>query len=443
MERQDSTKTEAIIDPKQWPSSVKKRAILCVGLFAFLQPFASSMIAPCLQLIANEFHVQSSIIRNLYLSAFVLPFAFGTLLMAPLSEWAGRKPVLLFSASIFMTFTIACGFAQSSAQLIIFRVLAGSGACAPLATGAAIMGDLYEPRKRGSAMASYWTLQMAGPVIGPIVGGWVAQRAETWRWLFYGCSIATALAILIGAVFLPETYAPKLNRLEKVPLSVCFQSLARPFIFLKSEPIIQVLGAYAAIIFGIFYLFITTVATVFHDSYSQSIGISSLHYLAMLLGFLVSLLASGKAMDMLYSRLTIGGEFPEARIPYLAASATFLPAGLLVYGWTAQYGKFWLAPDVGLFLVALGLVSPLAAIQHYIIDSYSKQGFAASALAAMNLARFLAGFGFPLFADEMFDSLGLGWGNSLLALVAVVTGSLSVSLWKFGPKLRARSSFAL
>lgn len=243
-------------------------------------------------------------------------------------------------------------------------------------------------------------------------------------------------------VYLPETYASKLNRSSKMSLSHYFRSLDRPFILLGTQPIIQVLAAYAAIIFGVYYLFLTTIVGVFEDAYGQSVGISSLHYLAMLLGFLASVLASGKIMDIVYRRLTKAGPSPEARIPYLAASGTFLPVGLLLYGWTAQYKIFWVVPDIGLFLIGLGLLAPLAAIQHYILDSYSARGFAASALAAMNVVRFLAGFGFPLFADVMFNSLGLGWGSSVLALVAALVGCLSVSLWKFGPRLRKMSSYA-
>jgi hypothetical protein len=244
----------------------------------------------------------------------------------------------------------------------------------------------------------------------------------------------------IGTIALPETFAPRLNRAEKMSFPQMLRSLEKPFVLLGTQPIIQVLAAYAAIIFGTYYIFLTTVVGVFKDDYSQPVGIASLHYIALLLGFITSVAASGMAMDALYRRLSKQHPSPEARIPYLGASGTFLPAGLLLYGWTTRYTVFWLVPDIGLFFIGLGFLAPLAAIQHYILDCYSSHGFAASALAAMNVARFLAGFGFPLFADELYGSLGLGWGNSLLALIAAVVGCLSVSLWKFGPQLREMSS---
>lgn len=119
---------------------------------------------------------------------------------------------------------------------------------------------------------------------------------------------------------------------------------------------------------------------------------------------------------------------PEARIPYLGASGTFLPVGLLMHGWTKEYTVLWFVPDIRLLFIGLGILAPLATIPHYIIDCYSSNGFAEPALAAMNVARFLAGFGPHPFADELYDTLGLDWGNSLLALIATVAGSLSVSL---------------
>lgn len=272
------------------------------------------------------------------------------------------------------------------------------------------------------------------------MGGWIAQSIDSWRWSFYVCAIATAIALVLVSIFLPETYAPKLNRKQRPSLLDIPLALKRPFHLLATQPIIQVLAAYAAAIFGIYYLFLTTVSSTFRKTYGQSVGVSTLHYLAMLLGFILSVVLSGKAMDRLYHRLSKNGTFPEARMPYLAASGSILPAGLLLYGWTAQYKVFWLAPDVGLFLVGVGILAPLIAIQHYILDCYSKRGFAASAMAGMNVLRFLAGFAFPLCADGLFEGLGLGWGNSVLALVAFVVGGLSVSLWKFGPVLRGKSS---
>ena len=79
--------------------------------------------------------------------------------------------------------------------------------------------------------------------------------------------------------------------------------------------------------------------------------------------------------------------------------------------------------------------------QSYLVDTYSR--FAASAMGAAAFLRSLAGFGFPLFASYMYKALGLGWGNSLLGFIALGLGiPAPLLLWKYGERLRARSTYA-
>lgn len=64
-------------------------------------------------------------------------------------------------------------------------------------------------------------------------------------------------------------------------------------------------------------------------------------------------------------------------------------------------------------------------------------------MGAGTVLRSMAGFGFPLFGPYMYERLGYGWGNSVLALLAVVIGwPAPILLWKYGEKLRAKSPFA-
>ena len=82
-----------------------------------------------------------------------------------------------------------------------------------------------------------------------------------------------------------------------------------------------------------------------------------------------------------------------------------------------------------------------AALQSYTIDCY--QLYAASAVGATGVARSITGFTFPLFAQYMYNALGEGWGNSLLAFIAIGIGyGGSILLWFFGERLRAASKYA-
>ncbi|MCJ1435722.1 hypothetical protein MMC27_005097 [Xylographa pallens] len=119
----------------------------------------------------------------------------------------------------------------------------------------------------------------------------------------------------------------------------------------------------------------------------------------------------------------------------------FVPAGLFIYGWTANYHTHWIFPNIGTAIFAAGNIVCFQCIQTYLVDSYTR--YAASAIGAATVLRSLAGFGFPLFAPYMYAALDYGWGNSILGFIAVVLGiPAPILLWKFGQGLREKSPFA-
>jgi hypothetical protein len=95
----------------------------------------------------------------------------------------------------------------------------------------------------------------------------------------------------------------------------------------------------------------------------------------------------------------------------------------------------WLVPDIGIFVFALGTIVCFQCAQTYLLEAY-----AASAFAAVNVLRSLAGCGFPLFGPSMYDTLGYGWACSLLAFVSVGVGMPATwALWHYGQRMRSRS----
>jgi hypothetical protein len=76
-------------------------------------------------------------------------------------------------------------------------------------------------------------------------------------------------------------------------------------------------------------------------------------------------------------------------------------------------------------------------LQTYLVDAYIT--YAASAVAAMTVLRSLAGAMLPLAGLSMYDDLGLGWGNSILAFLALALVPVPVIFFLYGPKIRAKS----
>ncbi|KAI0654246.1 MFS polyamine transporter [Cubamyces menziesii] len=458
-------------NPRNWTLKRKWTVALTVSSYTFISPIASSMVAPAASQIAQAFNIHHSFEGNLTISIFVLAYAFGPLILGPLSELFGRARVLQAANFFFFVWNLACGFAQNEAELMVFRFLSGFGGSAPLACGGAVLSDMWAPEERGQAIAVYSLAPLLGPAIGPVAGGWIAERS-TWRWVFWSTSIAAGLVGILGILTLPETFAPallqrKANKIrkqmdvEKGPVKevrTIFQksgqtktvkelivvSLFRPFILFAKEPIIQLVSLYLAFIYGVIYLVIATIPPVFADIYHERPGYIGLHYIALGLGLFVASQINARMLDRVYVALkkrNNGQGEPEFRLPTVMPGTVLIPIGLLMSGWGAQEHVHWIVPDIGYAIVGAGMVLIFQGMQTYIIDSFTI--YAASALAAVSFFRSMAGFGFPLFAPAMFSALGYGKGNTILAACAFAVGCPAMWLfWTYGKKIRSMSTHA-
>ncbi|WFD00009.1 hypothetical protein MYAM1_002755 [Malassezia yamatoensis] len=359
-----------------------------------------------------------------------------------------------------------CGLSQDVQQMIILRFCLGFAGCAPVAIGAGIIVDLFGPEERGSAMAMYTLAPVLGPCIGPIFSGWIIQGygEEHWRWIFWTSTMFGALISVVGLFVMKETYEPvllerKAKRLRKETGNDAWHTkyaiqetlatkiahgLMRPCIFIATQPVITVTCVYQALLFGCQYLLLASFSKVFREVYHQPVGIASLHYTAMALGFTTSGQVGGRFVDYYYHRLKArngGVGRPEFKLPVLAVTGLLMPAGLLFYGWTVEYRVHWIVPDIGIFLIACGVRMTLFICPLYLADAITL--YTASATSALVMTRGLFSFTFPLFAPELYARLGQGWGNSVLALATACIGlPAPFIMYKYGRSLRDKSDYS-
>lgn len=332
--------------------------------------------------------------------------------------------------------------------------------------GAGLLSDCFRAEERGKGIAIYSLAPLLGPAVGPIIGGFITENT-TWRWVFYATSIADGVIQVAGLYFLRESYGPKLllqraKRLRKETGDNAYQteserqnknlfqllrvSLVRPFRMLLTQPMVQVIAVYMAYVYGLMYLVLSTFPSLWTspDYYNESIGIGGLNYISLGLGFVIGSQFCARANDRIYRRLKTQNNNtgkPEFRVPLLYIGSFLIPTGLFIYGWTAQYHTHWIAPNIGACLFSIGNVISFQCMQTFMVDSYTR--YAASALGAAAFLRSICGFAFPLFAPYMYQALDYGWGNSLLAFVAVGLGvPAPVFLWFYGEKLRMMSPYA-
>ncbi|KAE9388907.1 multidrug resistance protein 4 [Gymnopus androsaceus JB14] len=424
---------------RNWSARKKWVCVAIVSLYTFVSPLSSSMLAPGLPDIAIKYGVTSSTVVSLMLSIFLLSFALGPLVLAPLSEMYGRTWVLHFGTFFSLAFNLGCAFAPNSQSFIAFRFLSGLSGSAPIACGGGSIGDLFSEHDRASAMAIYSLGPLIGPAVGPVAGGFIAQSIGP-KYVFIIIAGLCGLSLVVGIPLLKETYAPiiRLRRaraegdVEKAkhfhgPMSelskwqYLWLNLARPAILLTRSFICFMLSLYMAFMYGIYYLMFTTFPELFSDVYGFDTGIGGLVYLGLGVGFLLATVFGSQTADQIYHYLASknGGKGkPEMRIPALAFGSLFVPIGLFWYGWSAEAKIHWIMPIIGSGIFGFGNLP----IQLYLV------------------MRSMFGFVFPLFGEQMYAALGNGGGNSLLGGLAIVLG-IPFPIWIYykGEAMRARN----
>ncbi|KAI7051116.1 MFS general substrate transporter [Hortaea werneckii] len=440
-------------NPVNWSATRKWTNIAVLSALTLLTPLASSMFAPGVPEVMRTFHSDNENIATFVVSVYLLGFAFGPLVVAPLSELYGRAIVYHVCNLGFILFTVACALSTSMNMLIGFRFLAGIWGIAPITNGGGTIADLMKPEQRGGAMAIWAMGPLLGPVIGPVAGGFLAQ-AEGWRWIFWVIAIAIGVMTIAGFFALEETYPPtllerKTRKLRKetgnlrlrskldqqLPAHELFiRAIVRPTKLLFLSPICALMSLYMAFVYAILYLLFTTFTFVFEDNYGFSQGTVGLVYIGCGIGMLLGLAILGKASDPLMQYLARkhndGKVKPEYRLPMLIYAGTTIPLGLFLYGWTAQYHIQWAVPLLGTLFVGIGLIAAFMCINTYLVDTFTI--YAASAMAANTVLRSLFGATFPLFGLSMYNTLGLGWGNSLLAFIALAMCPIPLLFYWYG-----------
>ncbi|KAL2754393.1 hypothetical protein ACRALDRAFT_1081448 [Sodiomyces alcalophilus JCM 7366] len=459
--------------PLNFSTRRKWTIVSCIATITFLTPFASTILAPAIRYLADDFgydpHADLTM-PSFPISIYLLGYAVGPLFLSPLSEIYGRHLVLSSANAFFCLFLIGCALAPSLDSLIVFRFFTGVGGSGCLTIGGGIIADMIPVHQRGKAITVWMIGPLIGPTIGPLIGAFVAQDIG-WRWTAWIVLIAAAPTVIAIALFSRETnarvlihrktlrlrrelhrpdlrsvYDPSTDASDSDPSSaaptsaqILRRGLLRPFKLLFLSPLLFSLSVYIAFCYGVLYLLFNTIPLVFQQQYNFSLGQTGLIYLFMGAGYAGSLTLFLLFSDRTVVRMTAanGGRFlPEMRLPACIWYACLLPVTFFWYGWTAASAPHthWAVPASSLLPFGFGLVGVWQPIQAYIIDAFPE--YAASALAAFIVFRSVVAAFLPLAGPEMYQALGLGWGNSLLGFIAAALVPVPLLIYKFGARLR-------
>jgi DHA2 family multidrug resistance protein len=137
------------------------------------------------------------------LTSYIIAAAIATPLTGWLAGRFGRKLLFLVSIAGFTLASMLCGLAQSLPQIVLFRFLQGLAGAALVPMSQAVLFDINPPERHGRAMAAWGQGVLLGPMLGPIVGGWLTDH-YSWRWVFYINLPLGILAFLGVLACMPE-----------------------------------------------------------------------------------------------------------------------------------------------------------------------------------------------------------------------------------------------
>jgi len=390
------------------PSRVMTPALaaLAIALLLGLQPVTTDLYLPALPLLTAELHATMSA-AQLTMSLVLLAFGLGQLVMGPLSDRFGRKPVLLGGLALHTIASLGAASAPSIEALIGFRALQGLGLAASVVCARAMVRDLYEPRQGAHVMT--WALTGLGvlALASPLLGGWLTGQVG-WRAPLGAVAVVALLTFAFVARRVPETCAQRdVNALQPA-------SLARSLAGVMRHPAFRAWAALVSATYGGLFLLLAGSSFV----YIGVLGLSPWGYGLAMASASLSYMAATFFCRRLLARHGLAGAVRRGALFTLAGGLGMLAlaladyrelAGVLLAHWLYNFGH--------------GIHQPCG--QAGAVGPFPRTAGVASALAGFLLA--LVAFAVGLWLGRALDGslrpLGLG-----LAFFALATASIAWTL---------------
>jgi DHA1 family multidrug resistance protein-like MFS transporter len=457
-------------NPKNWTLFKKVLFIMQVGLLTTSIYIGSSIYVPGVDQIMEEFNV-SLTVSYLPLSLFVIGYGLGPMIFSPMSEHpaVGRTYIYIITLAIFVILQIPTSLSENIGSLLVLRFLAGVFASPALATGGASVGDVIQSSRIPIGLASWGVCAVCGPVLGPLIGGVLAELVN-WRWTFWFLLILDGATLCILTFFLPESSQltllyRKAQRLRRVTgneaiisegdlkvnemdvKEIAIDTLWRPIEIAFGEPVVFFINIYIALMYAIMYLWFEAFPLVFVDIHGFNMIETGVGYTSIMIGVV---LGGGFYLPALYKVYTAPKERgedvpPEVFLPSSIVGAVLQPTGVFIFAWASTPTAHWIGPLIGAALFASGAFIGFQTLFNYMASSFPR--YQASVFAGNGMFRACLAAAFPLFARALYTHLGpkdfpVGWGCTILGIANLFMIAIPVLFYKNGVKLRARSKYA-
>lgn len=197
----DPTRFETVLTAMEeqsysvFPRRTRNFVIFMAALCGFISPLSGNIYFPALDALSADLHVAQSSI-NISLTTYMIFQGLAPAFMGDLADNAGRRPAYVIGFSIYIGACIGLALQTSFPALLVLRCIQAAGSSSTIALASAVAADISTAAERGTYMGLVNGGALAGPAIGPLIGGILAQFLG-WRAIFW------FLVILGGAIMVP------------------------------------------------------------------------------------------------------------------------------------------------------------------------------------------------------------------------------------------------
>ncbi|KAH3665753.1 hypothetical protein OGAPHI_003941 [Ogataea philodendri] len=478
--------------PYNWPVW-KKYLIVCIYclLQAYVNMTSTSYVA--VEWIVQERFGTTAQVSALGQSMFILGTGVGPAFLGPLSDIGGRKWVYVISILLYVIFNFGCAYPKNMPMLAIFMFIIGVCGSTSLSNVAGTIGDLFGNSDVASQPMSLFVFSAnAGPSVGGVIGEAIGENVNLgFKWVFL-INIIIGAAFVIGLMFMPETLprivipermaiegksvppyfvrefkyfaktitgkepdflhevtdaedpnttivVDKVSALSEIKF-ICIMALR----MMTTEPIVIFLGLFNGFAYGLLFLYLDGIFTVFVYNNNLTAMGAELTYLNFVVSAgLVVFLVPIQTWLFKRDRERNGGiPRPEARFLTSLVTVWGFPISLFWFAFTCSGNVNYWSPIMAGFL--LGIADPLLwlGMLNYIIDSYSEAGLSNSGIAAFTIPSFSIAAALAHAGIAMFENMSAKWAMATLAFISLLVVALVYVLYFFGARLRAASRLA-
>lgn len=337
-------------------------------------PLSTDMYLPALPDIGRAFLADTAAVQ-LTLSVFLLGFAVAQLILGPLSDKFGRRPVLVGGMVVYFLASVWCVLADTIEVLTVARFFQAVGVCAGSAVGRAVVRDIHGREEAARMLSHISTAIAVAPLVAPLIGG---QLALTFGW----SSVFTAMAV-VGAVLLALTAAllPETNLWREA-------DALNPKRFMRNYAALLGMADYRAYLlstaycFSGLFAFISGASFVLIEDLGMSVETFGFAFGFVVVGYMVGAQVGGRMTKRrgVAHMVGLGG-----RLAALTGMAGFMVQVLL------PPSVFSVIMPMALYLVSVGILLPNAMAGA--IGPHQKMAGAASALLGFVQMAMAAGAG--------------------------------------------------